>query len=138
MFLYLRHKNWALGLNASRSLSDAYSTFSISVLLTKEGHDNIKLVLDTVFSYLAMLNKEGPDQRIFNEMKRILELEFEYGEDAESIDDVENLANVMQHYPSDQYLCWWLVTDFDALLINTMLQKLTPEKVNIFTFCWFK
>lgn len=132
LYSYLRHKTWALGLSSGGSSTATHSIFTISILLTQNGHVNVEHVLHGVFSYLSMLRQKGPNQRLFNECKKILELEFEYEEERESVGDVENLSKVMHRYPAEQYVSWWLLYEFDYQLINRMLQKLTAEEVNIF------
>ena len=85
LFSFLKQKHWAIGLDASSTLSDTHSLFNISITLTETGHSNIKHVLDAVFSYLSLLRQQGPNQRIFEEFKRIMELDFEHGEEEDSI-----------------------------------------------------
>ena len=113
-------------------MAETHSLLCISILLTEKGHLEVKEVLDAVFRYLKMLQLKGPNQRIFEEYKKIMELEFEFEEEGDSIDDVENLSTIMQDYPSEQYLSWWLFKDFNFTLIENILNNLTSGGVNIF------
>ena len=132
LFSFLKQKHWAIGLGASSSLSNTHSLFTISISLTEKGHSSIKNVLDAVFSYLSLLRLEIPDQRLFEEFKQILELDFEHGEEEESIDRVEALSTAMHIYPPEQCLNYWLFKKFDSSMIEGILNQLRPEGVNLF------
>ena len=132
LYSFLQKKMWSLGLSAFSYSLSTHATFTISIFLTKQGIADIKCVLETVFCYLEMLRQQGPNQRLFEEMKKIYELEFEYEEEEESVDIVENLATIMQKYPPKQFLSWWLFHEFDFELINKMMKRINPEDVNVF------
>ena len=54
------------------------SLFVITVVLTKTGYQELEGVLRAIFSYLAMMQAAGPDNRIFNEIQEIERLDFAY------------------------------------------------------------
>lgn len=102
--------------------NSAYSLFSISINLTAQGvlhleeviNNIIKLslitqlfffeVIASVYSYLRMLNKMGPQERIFKEIQLVEETSFKFTEEEDAVDMVEELAESMQVYPSEYYL----------------------------------
>ena len=129
---------WALNLSAGNSddgfeHNGTYSAFGISIILTKNGHENIDKVLLSLFSYLKMLKKRGPNSRIFEEMKKVDKLDFEFGQEAQPLDNVEKLCEAMQRYPSELYLTGGeLMFEFDPVLIDDITQKLNENEANIF------
>lgn len=52
-----------------------------------------------MFSYIDMLIELGPNQRIFNEIKRIEDLDFAFQEEKYPNDNVETLCENMVFYP---------------------------------------
>ena len=80
---FLRKKVWALGLIAGNAgdgfeNNSTYSMFPLVITLTKAGYDNIDKVVQAVFTYLDMLIEQGPNERIFNEIKKIEDLDFNF------------------------------------------------------------
>ena len=72
-------------------------------------------VLNVVFSYLAMLRRAGPSERIYSEIAKIERMEFEFGEEAQPSDNVEKLCENMQFFPPELYLSGdELMFDYDA------------------------
>ena len=55
-------------------------------------------------SYLEMLQKAGPSERIFKEIQKIEILDFEHRDEKHPMDNVENLCENMHFYPPERYL----------------------------------
>ena len=82
---YLRKNVWALSLTAGNAgdgfeHNSTYSIFTLTVVLTKAGFENLEDVLAAVFSYLKMMERVGVSERIFKEIKEIEDLDFEFRE----------------------------------------------------------
>lgn len=80
---YLRKKMWCLELFSGNGesgfeLCSMYALFSLSLILTEEGHDHLKDVLNCIFSYINLMRKEGPQKRIYDEISHIEETNFRY------------------------------------------------------------
>lgn len=78
---YLRKRMWCLDVFSGNGESgfehsSMYALFSLSLVLTDEGHAHLREVLDAIFSYINMLRKLGPQKRIFEEIKMIEETNF--------------------------------------------------------------
>lgn len=78
---YLRKKMWCLNIFSGNGEggfehSSMYALFSLSLILTDEGHKHFKEVLEAVFSYITMLRREGPQKRIFDEIQQIENINF--------------------------------------------------------------
>ncbi len=138
LIAYLRKKVWALSLTAGNAgdgfeQNSTYSIFTITVVLTKAGYENVDKVFETVFSYLKMMEREGPQERIFNEIKAIEELNFRFGEERQPASNVETLCENMQFYPPELYLTAdELLFEFDAKLIADCQSRLDAASVNVF------
>ncbi|KAH3671146.1 hypothetical protein OGAPHI_000857 [Ogataea philodendri] len=65
-----KQKGWATGLSCGHEpISAGYSSFIINVELTNDGLDHHTEVLEHVFKYIRMLNVQGPQEWIFQELR---------------------------------------------------------------------
>ncbi|XP_045486961.1 nardilysin [Pieris rapae] len=134
---YLRKKVWALGIYTGNSESgidytSIYSLFSTQVILTKDGLDHIDEVLEAIFSYISMLRKIGPSERIFEEIKTIEETSFRFEEESQPAEYVESLAENMQNLPPKHYITGdRLYYKYDPKGITELLECMTPDKANV-------
>ncbi|KAF5289998.1 hypothetical protein FQR65_LT11664 [Abscondita terminalis] len=137
LYSYLKKKVWVLSLYAGNDESGAefnsiYATFSIRLVLTKEGYMNLKTVIESVFSYISLLKKEGPCERIFKEIQCIEDISFRFEEDESAADNVEDLVENMQLYPPVDYITGEaLMFDYDADVIKMVLDRIDPNNMNI-------
>jgi len=135
---FLRKKVWGLSLTAGNAgdgfeYNSTYSMFPLTITLTKEGYNNIDKVVQAVFSYLDMMKEQGPSERIYNEIKKIEDLDFAFREEKQPSENVENLCENMQFYPPERYLDGDdLLFNYDPAVINEYTTALTRKKVNIF------
>ncbi|XP_059475438.1 nardilysin-like isoform X2 [Neocloeon triangulifer] len=134
---YLRKRVWGLELYAGSDESGSdhnsyFLHFGLTVSLTEEGYSHIDEVLQAIFSYLELMRKEGPQERIYNELKTIQETKFRFSPEPSPGDNVEELSENMQKYPSKHYLSGpELYFKYDADAITKCLSYLSPENVNI-------
>ncbi|NXE51569.1 NRDC protein, partial [Casuarius casuarius] len=110
--------------------NSSYSIFSISITLTGEGYERFyevnfivvchfamsrfqnKLtclylylqVVHVVFQYLKMLQKVGPDKRIWEEIQKIDEKEFSFQDQTDPIDYIENICENMHLFRKQDFL----------------------------------
>lgn len=61
-------------------------------------------VIHAVFRYIYMLQENGPDERIWNEIKTIEELSFRYIEDVPPVENVETLSENMHKFQPADYI----------------------------------
>uniref|UniRef100_A0A8D0DY44 Nardilysin convertase n=1 Tax=Salvator merianae TaxID=96440 RepID=A0A8D0DY44_SALMN len=134
---YLRKKFWALALYGGNGetgfeQNSTYSVFSICVTLTDEGYKHFYEVAHVVFQYLKMLQKAGPDQRIWEEIQKIEANEFHYQEQTDPVDYVESICENMQLYPKEDTLTGdQLLFEYKPKIIAEALNQLTPLKANL-------
>lgn len=137
---YLKKKCWVLGTNIGNGETGTehntlYTLFTVSLSLTEAGYEHLKEVIQMVFAYLNMLKQTGPSQRIFEELKSVSEMSFQYAHEQSPIDIVENLCEIMQSYPPEDYLTGTeLYFDFDPNEITQLLTHMTPDKANYIIF----
>ncbi|XP_039184813.1 nardilysin-like [Crotalus tigris] len=134
----LRKKFWALALYGGNGetgfeQNSTYSIFSISVTLTDEGLKHFYEVIHLIFQYFKMLQKNGPEKRIWEEIQKIEANEFCFQEQSDPIEFVENICENMHIFQKEDLLTGdQLLIEYNADIIADALNQLTPEKVNIF------
>uniref|UniRef100_A0A452RS22 Nardilysin convertase n=1 Tax=Ursus americanus TaxID=9643 RepID=A0A452RS22_URSAM len=126
---YLRKKCWALALFGGNGetgfeQNSTYSVFSISITLTDEGYEHFYEVAHTVFQYLKMLQKLGPEKSFWYEI--ILSLQ------TDPVEYVENMCENMQLYPLQDFLTGdQLLFEYKPEVIAEALNQLVPQKANL-------
>ncbi|TID23091.1 Flavin carrier protein 2 [Venturia nashicola] len=100
---YLKNKGWASSLGAGGSpLCPGSSFFNISVRPTEEGLKHYQEIVEVVFQYIAMLKETLPQQWIFEELKRMSEVDFRFKQKSDASKTTSALSSVMQKpYPRD-------------------------------------
>ncbi|KAF3819843.1 hypothetical protein GH733_015352 [Mirounga leonina] len=131
------YRCWALALFGGNGetgfeQNSTYSVFSISITLTDEGYEHFYEVAHTVFQYLKMLQKLGPEKRIFEEIQKIEDNEFHYQEQTDPVEYVENMCENMQLYPLQDFLTGdQLLFEYKPEVIAEALNQLVPQKANL-------
>lgn len=105
--------------------------FSIQVDLTPEGITRIERVIELVFGGVGDFTRRAPEEWIFNELRDLSKLRFEFSEAENEIDYVRRLAISLQHAytPAQTLSADFLVQDFDAPAVRDLLGRLTPQSV---------
>uniref|UniRef100_A0A7M4EA18 Nardilysin-like n=1 Tax=Crocodylus porosus TaxID=8502 RepID=A0A7M4EA18_CROPO len=135
---FLRKKFWALTLHGGNSetgfeQNSTYSIFSISVTLTEEGYEYFYEIAHAIFQYLKMLQKRGPDKRIWEEIQKIEDNEFRFQDQTDPADFVESLCENMQHFQKEDFLIGNnLLLDYKPEVSSLILKCLCPLKANLF------
>lgn len=108
--------------------------FSLSVSLTDKGQANRDEVIAAVFSYLNKLRSEGIDKRYFDEVARVLNLDFRYPSITRDMDYIEWLADTMLRVPvADTLDAPYIADRYDPAAIKARLDGMTPQNARI----WF-
>ncbi|MFT5756138.1 MAG: insulysin [Alteromonadaceae bacterium] len=129
----LKSKQWAMGLTAGSGINGSnFKDFNISIQLTDEGELHIEQIIDIVFAYITLLNKETLAEYYYQEKKSIAELSFHYHEKQKPLDSVCQLVINMQHYPVDDYIFGDYVMDGQCPEITKdMLSYLTASNMRL-------
>lgn len=134
---YLRQNLWASGLTSGHSddglsYNSIYTLFSITAVLSDKGRENIRSVLKAIFSYVKMLQREGPNERVFREVQAIDQMQFRFSEEESAVDNVETLSENMQFYPPEDYITGSeLSYEYKPDEIKLFLDMMTPSNANI-------
>jgi secreted Zn-dependent insulinase-like peptidase len=129
----LKKKGWVDSLRAGSQMSNrSAATLDVSMTLTKEGVPYINDIASHVFQYLRLIEKQGIMQWIFDEQKRIAEIDFRFQEKPAPIRYVRSIASNLQIYPASDVLYGpYAMEKYDPTLIRHFLAKLTPDNVLI-------
>ncbi|KAM8805816.1 nardilysin-like [Eudromia elegans] len=134
---FLRKKFWAVALCGGNSetgfeQNSSYSIFNISITLTGEGYEHFYEVVHVVFQYLRMLQKVGPDKRIWEEIQKIDENEFYFQDETDPIDYIENISEHMHLFHKQDFLTGdQLLFEYNPEVINDILGLLCPQRANL-------
>jgi insulysin len=131
---YLKEKGWANGLGAGASpLCPGSALFSISVRLTEEGLKNYQEVTRVVFQYISLLKETPPQEWIFEELKKMSEVDFRFKQKSAASKTTSALSGIMQRpYPRDCLLSGpSLVRTFNPEAIAYGLSHLRPDNFRL-------
>ena len=107
-----------------------YASFEITVQLTEKGEKRLRTVITRTFQYLQLLRRTPPPPFVYEENRRMTELDYQFAEKAEGTDLVNTFAVLLQFYPMrtlerDPYL----ISKFNKRLYDSMLFRLTPDNL---------
>lgn len=106
--------------------------FGIYVNLTDKGSAMRNEVIADIFAYLSLLSKQGISQDYYDEIKKVLQLQFKYPDITRDMSYVEWLSSQMLFYPTEHILdSDYVATNFNPQAIAARLKGLTPENARI-------
>ncbi len=134
----LKEREWATDLCAGvAEQTSAFWMFEITVTLTDKGLDAGPgcglAAVQAVFGYLEMLRSSPPQRWIWDEMKWIAKIKWDYIEEEDPSDYVSQISGDLQVVPVKHALNWsYLHEEFDADLILRLLSEyMLPEHAQI-------
>lgn len=108
--------------------------FSITVSLTDAGLTQKESVIAAIFNYLKLIQRKGVQSDYYQELKKVLALDFAYQSTDRDMSYVEWLSDQMLLYPISNILdSSYIATNFNKQAINDRLQKLTVDNARIWT-----
>ena len=127
----LKEKNWATSLSAGTQMSTgSEALFSINIELTPAGDSNREEILALVFHHLALIKEQGIAAWRYQEDAQLAENAFRFAEPNKASSLVTHLAINLARYPAQDVLrAHYIYDEFDPLLINNLLDKLTPQRL---------
>nr|XP_047917911.1 nardilysin-like [Anser cygnoides] len=135
---FLRKKYlWAVALSGGNAetgfeQNSTYSIFKISITLTSEGYEHFYEVARVVFQYMKMLQKVGPDKRIWKEIQKINDNEFFFQDQVGPINYVENICENMHLFCKQDFLTGnQLLFDYKPEVIAEALDLFCPQRANL-------
>lgn len=107
-------------------------TFSINVSLTDEGLAQKDKVIGAIFNYLQLIQKQGVSEAYYEELRKVLALQFKYEDVERDMSYVEWLSDQMLLYPVQNVLnSDYVATNFDKAAIIARLKSLTPDNIRV-------
>lgn len=136
----LKKRDWAHEIYAGNGgqghEDNKYSTdFSINIRLTDSGLENWSEVVKTIFQYINMLKNlpQAEEERIFSEIQKIENLNWVSKEEKSSYDNVEEIAESMPLFPSEDWLRGTtLIMDYDTNVIRYLSHEILLVLSGIF------
>ena len=134
--LYTQLKNEGLIENISSGMMRAgkeTGLFSISFELTPQGAEQFEFIIERCFQTLNSLKASGVPPYIFNEMKTMAKIDYEFQSRVTPYAFVQNHAHNMIDESLETYpLKTVLPTTYNAEETEKFLNKLTPERASYF------
>jgi len=131
LLAWLKQKGWAEGLSAGlHSKMRNNGAFQLNISLSQTGLQHVDDISEQVFAYIQLLQQEGPQEWVFDELKQLATMEFTFlqGQNPSSL--VQGLSMSMHEYSVQDTLQGpYLWKGFDKGLIQSLLNKLTPKNV---------
>jgi len=99
---YLKEEGLAVALSSSGDHDiSVFSSFTVDILLTKKGLENVNDVIAAVFKYTKRILDVGPQQFLFDECQKIGNLSFEFAGAGNSANFCVDLARSMPNFEND-------------------------------------
>ena len=110
-----------------------YSSFYVSISLTKKGIENYKEVILRTLKYIKVIQNKGINERYYDELKQIAQMQFDYKSKSTPLTMVENcVSNLMEYAPEDVITSTHLFGEFKEPLLKKYLDLLTLDNLNIY------
>jgi insulysin len=104
--------------------------FMISMSLTEKGLKEQNQILETVFSYIKLLNQNGIQKLYFDEQAKLAKINFKFSEKAQPISYARAIASGLQeHKPKDILVAGYNLSDYKPELYKEYLSYLTPDNM---------
>jgi insulysin len=100
--------------------------------LTKTGRMHYQSILDVVFSYLRKVRVAGVNTELYTSLADIASLQWDWGAASKPSDTVSSLSEQMFKLPPKDLLSGGgRIDEQDPALIKTLMEKITPDNMNI-------
>ncbi len=127
----LKQRGWADELSAGTGYDQQKeATFNVSMKLTPQGMGHIEDIMALVFEYLSLIDRKGVKSWIFEENRKLAEIDFRFREPPSPLSYVRGLAASLHVFPPQHVLVGpYLYERFDPGLIRGFVKSLTPDNV---------
>ncbi len=131
LLAWLKKQGWGEGLSAGmHSKINNNGAFQVNVSLTEEGLNHIDEISEQLFAYIHELKKNGVQQWVFDELQQLAKMQFAFQQGQKPAGLAQGLSMSMHEYPVKDVLRGpYLWQEFDTQLIQSLLNKLTPDNL---------
>ncbi|XP_022701576.1 nardilysin-like [Varroa jacobsoni] len=133
----LKKEGWALKLSAGVE-RDGFkdcsfcTIFSVEILLTPDGAQNVQGVTQYVHQFLHLVRKTCPQKQLWDELSAMGQAHFRFLSSVEPLEYVQDISLAMHNFTEQHYLCGsYLFLNYDPEHIQSLSELLTPEKCSI-------
>lgn len=128
----LKAREWADSVYATADSNNDFGFLYVSICLTKKGVDHIDEIVHIVYACISLMKRTGVPKWFYEEEKQVAANSFRFRERDSALSLATQLAELMQHYPSQDYLsAGWLFSEYRPDRVANFLHCLTPERGNI-------
>ena len=103
-------------------------------MLTEDGKSNISTIISNIFSYLKLLQNEGPNEELWQERKTMDDIDFYFYQEPTALTLVERLADKMRIFPCEDLFSQPYLKNFDLNLIKSCMSHLTVDNVCVILY----
>ena len=131
LLVALKQRGWAKELSAGPGYADDHSaTFNIRIELTRAGMQHVDSIVALTFEYIDLIRRDGIEQWIFDENRRLSEIEFQFQEKAGPLSLVRAVSSVQHVLPQSEVIRGNYAFDqYDPELIRSYLDALHAENM---------
>ena len=109
-----------------------FSIYGLTIYLTQEGLNKVKDIIQYVFNYLNFIKREGINITVYEEMKKIKDIQFKFKENSELIsEETAKLASYMLNYKRKDYRnilhIDYILSKYNEDDVKEFLKKINPE-----------
>ena len=119
-------------LSSSEDYAKIFSILELNINLTKKGFENYKDVIYRVLKYINVIKEKKINERYFNELKNINQIQFDFREKEKPEDFVEKyVEKLLQYKPEDVFTGGRLFKEYNEDLLKKYLDMFTLENLDI-------
>ncbi len=131
LMMALKERGWINSLSAGGGASGSnYRDFTISMQLTQSGFEQTDAIIQAVFQYIRLIQKQGFAPWRYAEKRAVLESAFRFQEPSRVLDFVSHVVINMQHYePQDTIYGDYKMERYDETLLRSLLEYFRPDNL---------
>ena len=129
----LKRRGWASSLvGGQKHGARGFGFFIVNLDLSEEGIKHVDEIVSLVFQYMKMLRMSGPQDWVFEECKKICNMQFQFKDKERPQSYVSSCSHDLQYYPMEEALTGsYLLTEWRPELVEEVMDKLVPDNVRI-------
>ncbi|GIY21913.1 insulin-degrading enzyme [Caerostris extrusa] len=109
-----------------------FAFFIVDFILTEDGLEHTDDIVTILFQYLTLLREVGPQEWVFQECKKLSEMNFRFKDKEKPQVYVYSVASRIFRYPINEVLSGpYLLHEYKPDLISKLLDLLTPDTIRI-------
>jgi len=113
-------------------MNSAGTNCFVMMHLTTSGQQNMQLILDVFYSYLAKLRSKGVDNKLYDSLADVEKLKWDWAEPAGPSDLASTLAERMIRLPAEHLLSGDnLIEKPNSSLVKSLIDALEPPNMNV-------